>query len=316
METVVKVTYPGIDIFKFIMSILVVAVHTIGINSFFLLAVPYFFIASGFFLFKDFSKERVKGYLIKLVRIYLVWTIIYLPFALKVFFDERLTVVESILSLFRGFLLVGANNGSWHLWYILALIVAVLIIDYLVKVKVNFIFIFLLSLFFYLLGFVLDKLHDISLNFTILNSLVDIYFRYFVSTQNGLFVGFFYICLGAIAVKSKRNMMFILLMLFLGLLFCFFDVLIIGIPLLAFSIFLWSSCPDFGKIIGKSISLRLRKMSFVIYIIHFLFIDFIKVYKIVPSGMDMFILTVFLVLLVSFIITEYSNTRWYRILFN
>lgn len=317
MKNVNKVIYPGVDILKFLMSILVVGVHTIGMNSFFSLAVPYFFIASGFFLFNDFSKHRIKEYLIKLVRIYLVWTIIYLPFAVKVFFDEKLSVTKSILSFLRGFLLVGANNGSWHLWYILALIVAVFIIANLVKMKVNFVFIFLLSLFFYILGFILNELHSVNVNSIILNSLVDNYFRYFVYTSNGLLVGFFYVCLGCIASKSKRrNITFILLMSFVGLMFSIFDIRMIGTPLLAFSIFLWSTCPDFGKRLGKSLSLRLRQMSFVIYIIHFLFVDIIKIYKIVPDGVYMFILIILLVLPVSFLITEYSNSKWYRILFN
>ena len=55
------------------------------------LAVPFFFTTSGFFFFRNYDSEnedlnetRLKKALIRLFRIYLIWTIIYLPYTILI----------------------------------------------------------------------------------------------------------------------------------------------------------------------------------------------------------------------------------------
>lgn len=110
--------YSGIDIAKMICAIMVIAIHTQpfiryvwldrGAGVITRLAVPFFFVTTGFFL--DFSEtKKVKMCILRLLVLYAIWTIIYLPF--------------SSLSI-RKLLLTGVIG---HLWYIPAAIVAVLL---------------------------------------------------------------------------------------------------------------------------------------------------------------------------------------------
>ena len=92
----VNTRYNGFDIAKFIMAIFVVTLHAHPLldisfnlnyavtNGLTRVAVPYFFMASGFLLFRKMSfheldMPRIKKYLIHIFRLYIVWTIIYLP---------------------------------------------------------------------------------------------------------------------------------------------------------------------------------------------------------------------------------------------
>lgn len=92
-------TYKGIDVIKLAMAILVISLHVYPFESindslhyytihwFSRIAVPFFFISTGFFLFKNENEEimvkRVKRYLIKIFKLYCIWGVIYLPWYLK-----------------------------------------------------------------------------------------------------------------------------------------------------------------------------------------------------------------------------------------
>lgn len=83
---------------KFIMAIVVVAIHTepfhssqhnmqIAFNTFSGLAVPFFFISSGFLLGRRMQGDSdilpAKKQLIKIIKLYVKWSVIYLPLAIK-----------------------------------------------------------------------------------------------------------------------------------------------------------------------------------------------------------------------------------------
>jgi peptidoglycan/LPS O-acetylase OafA/YrhL len=109
------------------MAFCVVALHTITLeqskliiinelyDSFVNMAVPFFFIASGFLLAKKLQlplhKEEnidiIKKYLIRIVKLYLIWNIIYLLLAIIGFILEKSTPLMSIYLYLRGLFLVG-----------------------------------------------------------------------------------------------------------------------------------------------------------------------------------------------------------------
>lgn len=114
MLELVHKEYKGLDIMKFVMAIVVVAIHTRPEMSFnsslarqifeaiYSLAVPFFFIASGFLLFRKISlplteegEQRIKSYLSRMCRLYLVWTIIYLPLTIYGFYLDGLSPVRA-----------------------------------------------------------------------------------------------------------------------------------------------------------------------------------------------------------------------------
>jgi len=90
-----KRQYASIDIARYVSALLVVCIHTFPFleisetfNTYFIhtvcrLAVPFFFTTSGFFFFRNYDLEnedvndaRLKKALLRLFRIYLIWTII------------------------------------------------------------------------------------------------------------------------------------------------------------------------------------------------------------------------------------------------
>ena len=88
--------YKGIDTFKLIAALGVVAIHT-EIKFFDILGrlgVPFFVIISSFFFFKHYfrlnkniqRKNYIKKFLVRLGLLFLTWEVFYIPLALKEFF--------------------------------------------------------------------------------------------------------------------------------------------------------------------------------------------------------------------------------------
>lgn len=142
-----KQSFPNLDIAKLIMAFLVVEIHTrpfddidsgliaqivSGIDC---VAVPFFFIASGFLCFRglalsDFrdggspASARVRGTMRKQLTLYATWTALLLPLALLGAHLRGWGAAATVLHIARGALLVGENDFTWPLWYLLASVVA------------------------------------------------------------------------------------------------------------------------------------------------------------------------------------------------
>ncbi|MBR6053779.1 MAG: hypothetical protein IKP46_00400 [Bacteroidales bacterium] len=122
--------YKVIDCLRFFMAAVVVSVHTTdwslcGLTD---AAVPFFYVVSGFFLFlkmpggaKD-NRTRFRDWTLRALKMYLIWTAIYLPFTVLGFIRDGLTFRQCILVFFRNFFFVGENYLSWPLWYLLGLV--------------------------------------------------------------------------------------------------------------------------------------------------------------------------------------------------
>ena len=221
--------YNNIDFVKVCMAFVVVAIHTHPQNScsivwirelltnIFDIAVPFFFVTSGFFIWNkicDASKEekilRLKGWIKKTIRLYLLWTLIYIPFTIYGFYTDKLSLAKSLIVFFRNFLLVGENYLSWPLWYLLAMLVAACIIYIMVKCNFKGRTMCFVGIIFALIGYCLDK--------GIIPS--DVYFSLFKTTRNGFFVGIQYILIGMLIaskgiIKSPKILFAILVVSFL-----------------------------------------------------------------------------------------------------
>lgn len=125
-----KTVFKGIHLMKLIMAYIVVAIHTtdwslLGLTE---TAVPFFFLVSGFFLFKklDGTKEDdlavIRQWILKVLKLYLIWTAIYLPFTVIGFLRDGLSLQTAVAVFVRNLILVGENYLSWPLWYLLAMI--------------------------------------------------------------------------------------------------------------------------------------------------------------------------------------------------
>ncbi len=147
-----KENYSSIDLFKFICAVLIVYIHTTPLSSFSMeldyyikniftrVAVPFFFASSGFFFFKKITfengkikkcKENTKLFFTQIKRymlIYLIWAIVYF---IWLFFTTALTPDMEL----REILIFGYNcfidlfaHPYFHLWYMLAMIYAFIIL--------------------------------------------------------------------------------------------------------------------------------------------------------------------------------------------
>lgn len=214
-----KVNYPNLDLMKFFLALLVVEIHTRPLKCFYfaetliegidVLAVPLFFLASGFLCFRDLNyasfgvvisagTERVRNTIIKLLRLYLIWTLLYLP--LTIFGNVLLgkNLLHGSLSFIRGTLFVGENYYSWPLWYLLASIVGfTLVFICLHRGGWRFKHIIPFSLILLLLGYGITYVQGWDGAPVYLAVPIRIYCRVFGSSRNGLFEGFFYIAVGA-----------------------------------------------------------------------------------------------------------------------
>ena len=139
-----QMQYKGIDIMKFIMALLVIVLHThpfYGMNqtcNFITadvlgrLAVPFFFAATGFLLEKKLenntasTKQVVGRYVLRLLKLYLIWTVVYLPIIIysKIICSER-GITYGIFATVRDFVFCGSYA---HLWYLPAAAVGVALV--------------------------------------------------------------------------------------------------------------------------------------------------------------------------------------------
>ena len=115
---------------KVLMAFVVVSIHTtdwplLGIRE---VAVPFFFIVSGFFLMAKLTGDRktdlaaIREWTFKILKMYLIWTAIYLPFTVYGFLQDGLSMKQSLMLFGRNLVFVGENYMSWPLWYLLAMI--------------------------------------------------------------------------------------------------------------------------------------------------------------------------------------------------
>lgn len=129
-----------VDIVKFICSILILFLHTevfksispimsMGFrNTIATIAVPFFFTISGFFFWKKYFNTATKNgtsnillpTLKRLIFLYLVYSLIYLPFVAIGWIKNGFTI-NSILTYVYSFFMTGSFST---IWYLLALIVA------------------------------------------------------------------------------------------------------------------------------------------------------------------------------------------------
>lgn len=277
--------YPGIDVTKFILCFFVIAIHS-DINLYILaIAVPYFFIASGFFLGNTLNSANIYDnqgkiwrWVKKIAHIYITWSIIYLPFAIYQFSEEHTPVWKAAVLYVRNFLLVGENYLSWHLWYLLGCIVGGSIIYFWIKKKWNWNILFVISFVLFLIGKAIPYI-DSHMSGTPLSTAVDVYYLIFNTTRNGIFIGLFYMMTGliistfAIPRGSGYWILFLSVLLFLSA-----GILTKSqwfIPFIATSIFLFSASIN---VEDRSQFKTMRKQSTVIYLTHMLFIACMRLF--------------------------------------
>ena len=195
-----------IDIFKLIFAIGIVCIHSLLFNGndtfswlfmhgFLRLGVPFFFFSSGYFLYKKLIKSNdiekaKKDYLNRLSKPFIFWLILNLPIVLYNYYKKGYGIKKIILILIRSILFY-----PWGaMWYVLALIVAVIIIiPFYKKGKIKRI-VFIGALFY--LFALLCNTYYFLVNNTNLKKIIDILLTIISSPRNGIFVGLYFVSCG------------------------------------------------------------------------------------------------------------------------
>lgn len=187
----------GIDIIKFICAFLVVAIHVApfsekafsnanALNFLFSqvlcrVAVPFYFAASGFLLFRNMGDGkvdwmRIKKYCFKLLRLYGLWSVL---------------------------LVVG---GTGHLWYLGATVIGVIGISLCFHLGIKLKTMTVLAGILYGVGLLGDSYYGVLeqlRSFHLIDYAVKGYEYFFRVTRNGLFMGIPFLLIGVIFAMKK-----------------------------------------------------------------------------------------------------------------
>lgn len=304
-----------IDIVKYLMAILVIGIHTepFGFN-FWLdkgfgiitrLCVPFFFIASSYFFFR--KEKAAKEFIGRIVLLYIVWSIIYLPFDI----NELREV--SLFQLLDIFLWSGNDHG---LWFLCATIIGFLITYGLLKImKPRYVLI--VALVMLIIGTAKSTYS------TAFYEVFGILLPDNLGSRNGLFYGFPYIALGMVIAKSKNQgktdsikklyVGFGISLLMLAIESSLFVIrynatsTILWLSVFTYSYFFFMIANNTNIVIHKKYALLLRKMSTLLYVSQFLFIPALSTYF---STMSLFLTTVILTTVFSLVIIKVSELRY------
>lgn len=205
MET--EKNYGGLDIFKMIAAFLVVAIHTSPLASFsaaadfFLtrelarLAVPFFFMVTGYFVLSDRLWGEGKDlrpiwrYLRKTVLLYAAAIILYLPIGIYAGHYKDLTP-------FRAIKMLLFDGTFYHLWYFPALILGILILCLLARfcsLKAGL----AVSAVLYVIGLFGDSYFGLIADVPGISKAYEMGFVLFSYTRNGLFLAPLFLAMGA-----------------------------------------------------------------------------------------------------------------------
>ena len=135
-----------VDITKFVMAFLVVAIHARALcgevfswdvtNYILCLAVPFFFVTSGYLMGRKLETAADQQMRYSTVRdnsrkfgvLYLKWILIYLPIAVIEFFISGTPHAQFVSEYAKSVVFLGESCYSWPLWYIFSMAVSTAVI--------------------------------------------------------------------------------------------------------------------------------------------------------------------------------------------
>ena len=204
-----KRQYSGIDRFRMAAALLVAAIHTSPLSSFsgtadFILtrivarvAVPFFFMTSGFFLISRYAdgNGRLGGFLKKAARIYAAAMLLYLPVSL---YTGYFQTDELLPKLLRDIVFDGT---IYHLWYLPAAMAGACIAWGLVR-RFDYRAAFAATAVLYGIALLGDSYYGISEKAYALKRFYSLLFQLFDHTRNGLlFAPLFFVLGGWVAER-------------------------------------------------------------------------------------------------------------------
>ncbi len=203
--------YDILDLLKFILSLMVVAVHTNLFPKYLYpwlrLAVPLFFIISSYLLNikiinspKEEKWKIIGKYLKRLLLYYLFWFIVLLPFTIDrraVWFNNG--IKNGIIICIKQLLFQSTFVASW---YITATIIATPIV-YKLSEKINDIFLLIVFIIIYFACCIISSYSYLYQNIDIIKKIISIYTEWFTNPILSFPVAFIFIHLGKLFAENK-----------------------------------------------------------------------------------------------------------------
>lgn len=204
--------FPAIDLLKFIFAILIMCLHGDlfdgSLHGLYFeklivrLSVPFFFVASGFFYGRKIYREKAlgpitKNYVSRLaVKLLVFEPISVLLHIVQNLFSTNQSVLVILLKAIQSILFY--PQGA--LWYIQAVIVAILILVPFIK-KGREDLALLTGLLLYPFALLCNRYYFLCEG-TAVGYVVTIYMRLFISARNGVFIGLLYVSMGVFMAKK------------------------------------------------------------------------------------------------------------------
>lgn len=207
----------AVDVVKFLCALLIVAAHYVTENatgrihplidygvSLYVIVVPFFFACGGYFLFRKVfangDSGAVKSYIRRILVLYGLWSAIYVTFQVLTWLRFGTTAAEVLRYLLNALL----YSTYRTIWFLPALCVGVAVTWWLWN-KLGMGWTLAVAGFCCLIGAL-----GVSYSFLItgdptLKGILDGYNYAFESTRNGLFNGFPFVALGALAARQESR---------------------------------------------------------------------------------------------------------------
>lgn len=277
-------SYTGIDYFRIIAALLIIAIHTSPLGTYsewgdFILtrviariAVPFFFMTSGFFLISryNFKVDRLGAFVKKTAQIYAVAIALYIPVNQYNGYFKMENLLPNIIKdiVFDGTL--------YHLWYLPASIIGGALAWYLVR-KIGFHRAFAVAAALYLIGLFGDSYFGLIEKIPVISEFYRLLFQVSDYTRNGIFFAPIFFLLGGWIADSRTRLrrttawmmllFMMLLMLAEGLILHYFQLQrhdSMYLSLVPCLYFLFQALLHFR---GKR-HIWMRNVSLLVYIIH------------------------------------------------
>lgn len=192
----------SISFFQYLFAIAVILVHSgrltsyeplhFGLKSMLgRLAVPFFIVCASFFLKQSLgNSQKMKAYLVKIVKTYLFWSFVYLPYAWLFFSSLHLPVYLFPAGILIALVYLGM---CYQLWYIPAFLLGLFLVNQLVK-RLGMVWTGVITLLLYCWGLI--ETYSAYLDTTSLLKGYQLYSNLFFTARNGLFYTPIFIYMG------------------------------------------------------------------------------------------------------------------------
>ena len=210
--------YKSLDFAKFVCAILIIIIHTAPFASYStaltfafrnvitVIAVPFFFLTSGFLAFKklDSLENGAKhGYIVKYLKrvavMYLIWSAVYFIFVVIKWTRNGFSFAL-VLEYVKDFFFEGSYST---IWFLPALFTAVLLV-YLLHKKLSYRRIFIIACIIYIFTLAGSSYYGLVTKLQPIKAVYDVYYSFFDSIKNGVCFGLIFVSMGAMVSEKEE----------------------------------------------------------------------------------------------------------------